>query len=158
MTEHKTNHCPQLSKEEWHQTKHVWNKQLFYKVHYSCFLNLPINLQKKVRASLTMLRNRNLLDDKPMIFSARENSWGGDLLISIKEPAPDLETRAISGNFISFLFNGSYAEVPRWVEGVRKYGQQEHRNFEELYIWHVTCPRCSKKYGTSQTVIFAKIV
>ena len=39
-----------------------------------------------------------------------------------------------------------------------RHSQAEHLNFSELYIWHVTCPRCAQIYGQTQTVIFAKIV
>ncbi len=153
--EHK---CPKLSKEEWHLTKHVWDKRPFFKTHYRCFLNIPTNLQAVVRKSLEMLRQRKLLDDQPMIFSVRENAWGGNLLISIKKHVRDLETRSLSGHYISFLFNGDYGNVPTWVKKVAEYGQREYLNFSELLIWHVTCPRCAQEYGNSQTVIFAKMI
>jgi len=151
-------HCPQLKKEDWHIVKHVWDKRPFYKTHYRCFLNIPTNLQKVVRESLTTLEKRNLLEKTPIIFSVRENMWGGDLLISIKKQVRDLETRALSGQYISFLFNGDYKNVPAWVKKVTDYGRREYLNFSELLIWHVTCPRCAKFYGNSQTVIFAKML
>jgi hypothetical protein len=151
-------HCPQLSKDEWHLSKHIWDKRPFYQVHYRCFFNLPINLQTQVRQALTKLQNRDLLEETPMIFSVRENAWGGDLLISITKHVPDLETRSISGHFISFLFNGNYKQVPYWIRKVQEYGRRKYLDFSELYIWHVTCPRCIQKYGQAQTVIFAKML
>jgi len=31
------------------------------------------------------------------------------------------------------------------------------KEIKELLFWYVTCPGCTKKYGSAQTVIFARI-
>ena len=150
--------CPQLKKEDWHLKEFNWENQAFYKVHYSCFFNMPINLKSVTQKAAKMLKKRDLLEKMPVIFSVNEGPFGGDILMSIKKHVDDLETRTLSGHFISFLYTGSYSNQPKLIEKIMEYGKKQHLNFADLFIWHVTCPKCVQKYKNAQTVIFAKVV
>ena len=48
-------------------------------------------------------------------------------------------------------------ETPKWIKKVQNYFKEQKKEIKELLFWYVTCPKCTKKYGSAQTVIFARI-
>lgn len=150
--------CPRLVREEWDRQTHPWDKKPFYALPYRSFFGWPLNLARQTAAAVDLLSKRGLLDSVPINFAVNEQARGGTLLIAIKRHVKDLETRAISGQFMSFFFEGKYPERPHWIRQVYRYGRANHLNFQELYFWYATCPTCAKKQGYAQVVIFGKIV
>lgn len=150
--------CPRLVREEWDMVEHQWDKKPFYALPYRSFFGLPTNLGRQTRAAVDLLYRRGLLAEVPINFAVNEQTFGGTLLIAINRNVKDLETRAMSGKFMSFFFAGKYTERAHWIRHVYRYGRANHLNFHELYIWYATCPVCAKKQGYAQVVIFGKIV
>ncbi len=150
--------CPRLVREEWDRQIHQWDKKPFYALPYRSFFGWPTNLARQTAAAVDLLSRRGLLESIPINFAVNEQSFGGTLLISINRNVKDLETRAISGKFMSFFFEGKYTQRTDWIRQVYRYGRANNLNFHELYFWYATCPTCAKKQGYAQVVIFGKIV
>lgn len=98
-----------------------------------------------------------LLKDIPIILSKEEGLFSSTLLISLQREAKDLPIERISGRFISMLFEGKYSETPKWIKAMQEHCQKQGKEIKELLFWYITCPKCAKKYGAAQTVIFARI-
>ncbi|GAI76205.1 unnamed protein product, partial [marine sediment metagenome] len=44
-----------------------------------------------------------------------------------------------------------------WPREVKGYIEKQGKVAKELLFWYVTCPKCARKYGKTQTVIFVKV-
>ena len=150
--------CPRLIRKEWDQKIHQWDKKPFYALPYRSFFGLPVNLARQTDWAVRLLSQRGLLDSVPINFAVNERSFGGTLMIAINRIVKELETRAVSGRFMSFFFTGKYTGRHHWIRHVYRYGRANRVNFHKLHIWYATCPRCARKQGYAQVVIFGKIV
>ena len=92
------------------------------------------------------------------MFSKEESMFSSTLLISLKRDAKDLETERLSGKYISMIFENGYGQTPKWTRQVERYMKEQGKVAVELLFWYATCPKCARKYGKTQKVIFAKVV
>ena len=155
MTEEKC--CPQLVKENWDKKEVQWKEKPFYKTKYHSLFHIPINFGGVVRKAMEEISSRSLDEEPLMMFSKEESMFSSILLISLKRDTEDLETEKLSGRYISMIFENGYRQTPKWIKEVERYVEKQGKVAGELLFWYVTCPRCAKKYGKTQTVIFAKV-
>ncbi|TET28262.1 hypothetical protein E3J68_03285 [Candidatus Aerophobetes bacterium] len=156
MTEEKC--CPQLKKEDWDKKEVEWKEKPFYKTKYHSLFHIPINFGGVVRKAMEEITSRDLDEEPAMMFSKEESMFSSTLLISLKRDAKDLETERLSGKYISMIFENGYRQTPKWMRELGKYIEGQGKVAKDFLFWYVTCPRCARKYGKTQTVIFAKVV
>jgi len=70
---------------------------------------------------------------------------------------PDLEMVTLSGTFLSYVFEGPYKEVGKWVKGMEDFVNSKHKNIIKLYFYYTTCSKCAKHYGKNYVVGFAQV-
>ncbi len=156
MTEEKC--CPRLKKEDWDKKEVEWKEKPFYKTKYHSLFHIPINFGAVVGKAMEEITSRGLDEEPAMTFSKEESIFSSTLLIALKRDAKDLETERLSGKYISMIFENGYRQTPKWIREVEKYIEGQGKVAKDFLFWYVTCPRCARKYGKTQTVILAKVV
>lgn len=151
--------CPKLDKGEWDKKEFVWKDKPFYKTKYRSAFHIPLNFGGVVTKAMDVLTKHDLLSEPVVMLSKEELMFSSTLLISIKEDvnAEDMPTEKLSGKYLAMLFEGDYRKTGIWVKEMEEYLKEKGKKAEELLFWYVTCPRCTKKYGSAQEVIFAKV-
>ena len=149
--------CPKLIKGDWDKKEVQWKEKPFYKTKYYSLFHIPINFGGVVRKAMEEITSRGLDEEPVMMFSKEDSMFSATLLISLRRDAKDLETVKLSGRYISMIFENGYRQTSKWVGEVRRYVEGQGKVAKELLFWYVTCPRCAKKYGKTQTVIFTKV-
>ena len=64
---------------------------------------------------------------------------------------------ALSGTFLTKVFEGPYQDVGTWAEEMREYVKSKGRALKKMYFSYTTCPKCAKAYGKNYVVLFAQI-
>ncbi len=155
MTQEKC--CLKLVKEDWDKKEVQWKEKPFYKTKYYSLFHIPINFGGVVKEAMEEITSRGLDEEQVMTFSKEDSIFSSTLLLSLRRDAEDLETVKLSGRYISMIFENGYRQTSKWIGKVRRYVEGQGKVAKELLFWYVTCPRCAKKYGKAQTVIFAKV-
>lgn len=149
--------CPKLKPGDWDKKISDWNDKPFYKTKYFSFFRIPITYNSAVKKAMAKLKSKNLVKDPMLMLAGEESMFYSTLLIEISKDDRTLPVKKISGTFISMYFEGSYRDTPKWVREVVEYCMAKGRQTKELYFFYATCPKCVKKYGSAQTVIFARV-
>ena len=150
--------CPRLKKRDWEKRTWKWDDKKFYKKHYFSIFHMPINLGSVLTKSCEMLSQKRLLPrGDPIMLCRNENFWGGDIYIEVVRDSKSVPLEGISGKFITKLFEGQYKEARMWLMAMNAWCKAKGYDVEEIMAFYGTCPKCTKKYGSAQTVLFAKI-
>ena len=155
--EQKTCICPKLDKRDWDRKMHAWKEKVFYKEHYSSLFYIPLGFGEIMERAIPMLMEKGLFEENGLILCRNEGMWGGDAYIELKKDAPSINTQRISGNFFSMYFEGSYKETGKQMQALREHCKKNGMDVKEVLSYYATCPECIKKYGKTQTVLFARI-
>lgn len=157
MAQEDTCCCPILNREEWDRKAWSWDSKPFYKTAYWSFFRIPLTYGGAVKKGLEVLRQKNLLKDPMLMLSGEESMFYSTLLIEMNKDDQSVPVKKLSGNFMSMFFEGEYRDSPKWIREVVEYCMSKGKQTKELYFFYATCPKCAKKYGKAQTVIFAKV-
>jgi len=149
--------CVRLDAADWDKKEIEWEDKPFYKAKYRTIFHIPLNIGGVVTRTMAELDSRGLAEDPPMMLSKEESMFSSTMLFSLNEDASDLNTEKLSGKYASRLFEGGYREMGKWIRETKLYCSEIGKEAKELLFWYATCPKCAKKYGGVQTVIFAKV-
>lgn len=149
--------CPRLNAEDWDRKEMEWNNKLFYRTKYRSIFHIPLNIGSVVTKAIAELDSKGLAEDPTLMLSREESMFSSTMLLSLNQDTSELNTEKLSGKYASRLFEGSYRETRKWVKEIKQYCEGTGKEAKELLFWYVTCPKCAKKYGGAQTVIFAKV-
>jgi hypothetical protein len=93
-----------------------------------------------------------------MIVLADETSlWGADVYVDVTGDVPGAQMAALSGTFLSKVFEGPYRNIGTWISQMREYVDRQGKELKKLYFYYTTCPRCAKKYGKNYVVLLAQV-
>ena len=149
--------CPRLEAGDWDKQRVEWRDKTFYKTKYRTLFHIPLNIGSVLTRAMKDVEGRGIGEDPELMLSLEDSLFSSTLLLSIAEAPQDLPVERVSGTFVTRLFEGSYRNVKRWCDEVRQSLRDEGHEAQRLLFWYVTCPRCAKKYGGAQTVIFAQV-
>lgn len=87
-----------------------------------------------------------------------ENSlWGADIYIDVTKEVPGAQVAAISGTFLTKVFEGHYQNAGKWAKEMQRYVEGRGKTIKKMYFSYTTCPKCAKAYGKNHVVLFAQI-
>ena len=149
--------CPPFNPAPWDETSVTWDNKKFLKEHVTSFLHMPLNFgSTMVRATKKIVDADAAHDD--MIVLADENSlWGADIYIDVPRDIPDADMAAISGTFLTKVFEGPYRNMRTWIEEMKTYVADQGKELRKMYFYYTTCPKCAKAYGKNYVVLLAQV-
>ena len=97
-------------------------------------------------------------DEKDFLLLAYDPSpWRSELYLSVTKEMKGLNVVRLSGRFISKVFDGPYADAPKYMKELDDYAQGQKKKLGRYYFYHTTCPKCAKKYGHNYIVVFGEV-
>lgn len=160
----KTGCCVRMNKAYWDKKTWNWKAKPFFKIHFRSFLHIPLGFGKIFAEELPKLQKKGLITKKktemPLCLVRNETRWGGDMYIEVKKTDPNINSEhmgMLSGKFFSMYFEGSYRETDKWVKELIKESKKRKYRVQEILNFYCTCPKCTKAYGSAQTILFARI-
>jgi hypothetical protein len=153
--------CPEFDPSPWQDQQVTWQDKLFIKETVPQFLHIPLpgTFGKAVARMWTKIEAAGAKPDTKdfIMLSAESSPWKGEIYINTTKEIPGSDNVALSGTFLTKVFDGSYNAVPKWIQQMDQYAKDKGSRVKNYYFYYTTCPKCAKKYGHNYTVLFAQI-
>lgn len=153
--------CPKFDPQPWNEKTHVWKNKPFIRESIPQIFHMPLpwmyggavtkmwSLAQKSGAAPAM---------KDFILMSYDPSpWRSELYLTVTKEVPGADNVALSGTFISKVFDGPYNAVPKWIKEFDQYLSGKGKKAQRYYFYFSYCPKCSKKYGHNYCVAFARV-
>lgn len=149
--------CPRFNPEPWDGKTITWQDKRFVKDRVTSLFHIPLNYGAVMTRVDAAIRAAGAKLEAPVMLSDENSLWGADVYVEAGKDVPGWKMVAISGTFMSRVFEGPYRQIGRWVEDMKAWLKSEGKTFSKLYFYYTTCPKCAKKYGKNYVVLLAKI-
>jgi len=149
--------CPRFDPEPWDEKEITFQDKLFIKDHVRSFMHIPLNFGNVMVKNMEMIHKAGALAPVPVMLSDENSLWGSDIYIAVAKDVPGAKMVRISGTFLTKVFEGPYSDIKKWIEEMKAYVKSKNKEFEKLYFFYTTCPKCAEYYGKNYTVLLAQI-
>jgi hypothetical protein len=83
--------------------------------------------------------------------------WKSEIHMTVSKEIAGETMVALSGTFLSKVYDGPYYMVPKWMKDMENYAKEEGKTVEKMYFHYAYCPKCAQKYGHNYCVAFAQV-
>jgi hypothetical protein len=149
--------CPPFDPATWDDREIVWRDKLFVKERIRTLFHVPLDIGKKVKRAKALIDAAHAEPEHPLMLSDDRSAWRSDLYIEVTGPVPGAQMAALSGTFLTQVFDGPFSDAPRWIAATRQHVGRAGRVLKKLYLGYTMCPACAKAYGHNFVVVFAKV-
>jgi hypothetical protein len=149
--------CARFHPEKWDQKAVVWDGKPFVRIHVRSIFHIPIGMDKAMMGIMGKIEAAGAKPKEGLMLSEEKSMWGSDFLISVTKDVPGSDNIALSGKFISKVFEGHYKNMGRWAKEMRAYVASKNKEMKRLYFGYTTCPACAKAYGKNYVVLLAEV-
>ena len=156
-TQEATGCCSRFEPGPWDEKLITWENKLFLKDHVLSFLHIPLNFGAVMKRSMAKLEAAGAVPEEMVILSDENSLWGADVYIVISKDIPGAKTAALSGTYLTKVFEGPYRDMRKWIEEMKSFVKSKGKLTRKMYFYYTTCPKCSKKYGKNYVVILAQV-
>lgn len=151
--------CQEFTPSLWEGKTHTWKNKVFLKDQVVQFLHIPLNMGQVVTRMIQKIENAKAMPDaKDFLMLCYDPSpWKSEIYMTVTKPISEGEMTAISGTFISRVFDGPYQDVPKWIKKMDTYIAARKKSVKRYYFHYAYCPKCMKKYGHNYVIAFAQV-
>ena len=149
--------CPRFDPEPWDETEFTWENRRFVRDRVTSVLHIPLNFGAVMKRNLGPIQAAGAFPDTVVVLSDENSLWGADVYIEVTREIPGSTMAAISGSFLSKVFEGPYRDMRKWIKEMRAFVQSKGKSLQKLYFFYTTCPKCARKYGKNYVAILAQV-
>jgi hypothetical protein len=152
-----TNCCPRFKPELWDgQELHFENKPFVRSSTISLF-HIPLNMSSVFARTWNAIKDAHAENGGFLVLSHDDSAWHAEHLFAVSKPVAGADMVNLTGDFVTKVFEGPYANARTWCEDMRREVEQRGRTLDTLYFFYTTCPKCAKYYGKNYVVGVAKV-
>lgn len=148
--------CPEFNPEPWDQRIFSWKDKKFIKDRVFTFFYMPLNFSGVMKRLDAKVKKANNSIPDNLCLSDHTSKWNMDVYLAVDKDIPGAENVAVSGEFLSKVYEGPYQDTGKWCKDFEDYAKTLNLSIEKWYMWYTTCPKCAKKYGKNYVVIITK--
>jgi hypothetical protein len=149
--------CPRFDPTPWDRKVMEWQERRFIRDRVKTFMYIPLNFGKVIRRMNRQIEQAGASIPDWLCLSHHTSKWNMDLYLAVDREIPGAENVALSGKFLSRVYEGPYQDTGKWSEDFREYARQQGVEIRKWYMWYTTCPKCAKKYGKNYVAIVAEV-
>ena len=157
QTDNPTNCCPRFTPEPWDGQELHFENKLFVKASTVSLFHVPLNMGSMFARTWTAIKDAHAENGGFLVLSHDDSAWHGEHLFAVSKPVAGAEMVSLSGDFLTKVFEGPYANARTWCDEMRREVEQRGRMLDTLYFFYTTCPKCAKHYGKNYVVGIAKV-
>ena len=157
LTESETKCCPRFDPGPWDGKRFILKDRLFLKVKTRSLFHIPLNLGSVFTRTMRQITAADATPDDFVVLSWDPSMWRGEHYFAVTKEIPGAEVVRMSGTFSSKVFEGPYADAPKWLAAVARDLVSRNETAERTYLYYTTCPNCAKHYGKNYVVALAKV-
>ncbi|MHB1038192.1 MAG: hydrolase [Pirellulales bacterium] len=149
--------CPRFEPGPWDDKIVTWDNKLFLRDRVVSFLHIPLNFGAVMKRSMAAIEAAGAVPAEMIVLSDENSLWGADVYVAISKDIPGAKTAALSGTFLTKVFEGPYRDIRKWIEQMKSFVMGKGKSLRKLYFFYTTCPKCAKKYGKNYVVLLAQV-
>jgi len=149
--------CEPFDPGPWQEKEIVWKDKIFVKDHVTSFLHIPLNMGSKIVKNLGLIEKAGARAAYQLMLTDERSPWGSDIYIDVAKAVPGAEMAALSGTFLTKVFEGPYKNAGKWAQEMAEYVKSKGKSLRKMYFSYTTCPKCARAYGKNYVVLFAQI-
>jgi hypothetical protein len=107
--------------------------------------------------NLAAVEKAEAFPEQPMWLTDESSPWGSDVYLAVDRAVPDTALVRLSGTFMTRVFEGPYRNLGRWIDEMKRHVAGKRRRLVHLYFFYATCPKCARRLGVNQVVLFAQV-
>ena len=149
--------CPRFDPEPWDQKELNWQERRFVKDRVRCVFHIPINFGAVMKRNMQSIEAAGAKPDEMIVLADDQSLWSSDVYIGVSRDVANANNVAITGTFLSKVFEGPYSHMRKWMDEAKRFVAERGKEIKKLYCYYTTCPKCAKKYGKNYVVILAQV-
>lgn len=149
--------CPKFEPETWDGKILDWDAKKFIKDKVFTIFYMPVNFGNVIKKLMRKVECAGAEMPDWLCLSDHTSKWNMDIFLSVNKNVPDAENIALTGKFMSKVYEGPYQDTEKWCKDFSQYAKGQNLNIKKQYMWYTTCPKCAKKYGKNYVVIVAEV-
>jgi hypothetical protein len=87
-----------------------------------------------------------------LVLSRNLSPWQAEHLFAAARPVPEEEMTALSGAYLTRVFEGPYRRVRAWHREMEQAVRARDARPGAVYFFYTACPRCARAYGVNYVV------
>ena len=154
--------CPKFNSKKWEGKTFNWKNKPFLKETISTLFHIPfppmigIKITKMWKIA-NEAKKVSKKKDEVLILFRDPSAFKSEICLSVTGKIPNAKNTAISGKFVSKVFNGNYNDIPKFIKQMDEYLQKESKVAKDYYVHYAYCPKSAKKYGNNAILLLAKV-
>lgn len=150
--------CPKFNPKGWDGAELRFDNKDFARATTLSAMHIPLNMGTVFSRMQAKIEGAGGYDPDNFIVLSRDLSpWSAEHLFAVSAPLPDEEAVQLTGNFVTKVFEGPYADAKEWHEQMLDLAHKKGSTADEVYFFYTTCPKCAKAYGQNYVVGVARV-
>ncbi|MCK9393508.1 MAG: hydrolase [Candidatus Paceibacterota bacterium] len=150
--------CPEFKPETLNEKEYFWENKTFIKDEVMQFMHMPLNMGSVITRMFKKIEKAeaNPADEDFLMLCYDPSPWKSEIYMTTTKIVPNATNIALSGNFLSKVFDGPYNEIPKFMKEMEMYVSSKGKSVSKMYFHYAYCPKCAKKYGHNYIIAFAQ--
>jgi len=157
VADNETNCCPRFHPEPWDNQELHFDRKPFVKSSTISLFHVPLNMESTFTRTWEAIKNAHADNGGFLVLSHDDSAWHAEHLFAVSKEVPGVDMVHLSGDFLTKVFEGPYADARNWSAEMARHVQEKGRRLDTMYFFYTTCPRCAKHYGKNFAVGVAKV-
>lgn len=149
--------CPKFEPKKWDNKVLNWKGKKFVRGRVFTLFYIPLNFGGVITKIMKKIDSAKGKCVDWLTLSDHTSKWNMDLYIAVDKKIEGMENVAISGKFLSKVYEGPFRDAWKWCKDFEVYAKKKGHKIKKQYRWYTTCPRCAKKYGKNYVVVIGEI-
>lgn len=151
--------CPRFDPTQVHEGEQIWKERLFVAEPVAELFHIPLNMVRKVKHATALIRAAGAQPlERPLFLGEEISPFRANIYLEASHYVPEARMITLSGTFLAKVFEGPYADAPRWMAEMQHLAAAHGKHIQRFLFGYTTCPRCSKAYGENYVVLYAQLV
>jgi len=156
-TNNPTGCCPEFRPEPWDRQELHFDHKPFVRASTISAFHVPLNMGSVFKKTWEAIERHHADTGGFLVLSHDDSAWHTEHLFAVDKAVPGVEMVALSGVFLTKVFEGPYSNAKKWCGEMERFVADQGKHLDQLYFFYTTCPRCAKAYGKNYVVGVAKV-
>ncbi|MBM4185333.1 MAG: hypothetical protein FJ207_14140 [Gemmatimonadetes bacterium] len=149
--------CGTVDEARWDEQRVTWHDKLFLRDHVRSFLHVPLNFGAVMRRDHAAVEAAAAYPEEPIWLTDEVSPWGSDFFMATDREVPGARMERLSGTFLTKVFEGPFRDAGKWVQQMGTYVRTQGEEAKRMSFFYPTCPKCARRLGKNQVVLFAQV-
>jgi hypothetical protein len=149
--------CPRFESGPWDEKVIRWENKRFIKDNVLTFFFMPLNFGGVMKKLNEKVEKSGAKTPDWLCLADHTSKWNMDVYLAVDKDVPGAENVALSGKFLSKVYEGPFKDTGKWCKDFEEYAKKQGYAVKKWFMWYTTCPKCAKAYGKNYVVVVGQV-